>query len=620
MALGNPFKLLQKLERKPQMVNADVLKGHMTDEDRKLLQTIGISAGQLFEKMHADVAVNYDRARFYNEITRAIEHWMIGPAIELYADYASNFSHLHNASVWITSENPTYQRTLTKLLDEMGVEEKIFDWAWNTAAFGDLFVRVKGMPGIGIVSINDDDHPLNVSRIDYNGCLVGFFDTPQGETQGTPSTLIPPWEIVHFRILGAKRKRPQFGDSTYSEFRANYLMTGADNKQVTSRYGTSIIINSLSAYKRLRLAEDSLLMARLTRGLIRYIWKLKVDSTNQESVAELITQLVGQLKKARALDTQSGSPNFDSKFGPLSAIEDMLIPVWGDTGDLTYDKIGGEVDIRWIADIEELRNQLACTLRVPLSVLGGYVEEASGALGAQAIEKLSIEFAHTARRLQRALKTGIKRLCQIHLAYLNMDPDPRLFEVCMTETSTAEEETIKDTLDTGADVIQKMLDLAEQCDENVDKVKVFNYLNQKLLKLDDFDLNDFRKPVDQIKKAEEEAAALAAAERGAEGEAGGESEEEMERGGIPAGGLSPEAAAAEPFPEMPESRNILRELVETKEDEEEYIPIRDLDLISFLPINENCAVGKLLKDSRMEIWESTYKDVTVKMAEPVTAK
>jgi hypothetical protein len=600
MALGNPFKLLQKLERKPPMVSANVIKGHLTDEDKKLLQSIGISAGQLFERMHADVAVNYDRARFYNEITRAVDHWMIGPAVELYADYSTNFSALHNASVWVTSENPTYQRILTKLLDDIGIEEKIFDWAWNTGAFGDLFVRINGMPGIGVVSINDDEHPINMSRVDHNGCLIGFFETPQGEAQGSPSNLIPPWDVIHFRTLGAKRKRPQFGDPTYSEFRASYLMTGADSKQVTSRYGTSIIINSLAAYKRLRLAEDSLLMARLTRGVIRYVWKLKVDSNNQESVNELMSQLVGMLKKARALDTSPGSPNFDSKFGPLSAVEDLLIPVWGDTGDLTYDKIGGEVDIRWIVDIEELRNQLACTLRVPLSVLGGYVQEASGSLGAQAIEKLSIEFAHTARRLQRAIKTGIKRMCQVHLAYLNMDPDPRLFDVCMTETSTAEEETIKETLDTGVDVIQKMMDAAEAADENVDKVKIFNYLNQKILKLDDFDLNDFMKATPKLE------AGMPGVEPGLEGVE--PSIDQMKADLENAEELKGEAGPPE---KVPESR---RRLVEVKGDDGNYVRIGDTDLVSYLPITENCnGIGRIMNGRWLQDWLDTYKDVKVKV-------
>ena len=1221
--MKNPFKLLQNLNQKPQMVPTDVITAHLSDEDKKLLQNIGITASQIWEKVHADTQINYDRIRFYNEVTKACEHWMVGPALELYADYATNYSQLHGASVWITSENPKYQKELTKLLDRIGTEEKIFDWGWTTAAYGDLFIKINGEPELGIISIDDDDHPMNMSRIDDEGSLIGFYKSPQGQSMD-PQKILPPWQYVHMRLLGCKRKRPQFGDPQYSEFRcisgptkiqlldgtnptiqemaenaskyvgkkilsvnqqtkklevdeiigvrktrlnaqlvrvtldnwksvdctpdhrfmmrdgsyreakdlqpgdslmpyytrnakmwpnesglytkvynrlnededifevsdksfdyihrlvaensigrklakgevvhhidvdsqnnepnnlavvsksehtkihnqlkwnnpsirkriedgikearqsgayddnaylnhpedcgcaacrnmrgeviehpadcgcfvcqmkrgiyvnfgnggtgshpadcgcfvckskrgerpdhkdgcncgvckairgetsntlknhkencqcafckskrgesprpknitpvnhkvikvewlqetadtydletkknhnfplaagvfvhnSMHLMGSTDTKQVSSRYGccvpgyilidtdagmirisdivsnkmkvnvkslnlltnkfeykpiinwsrrtnddglieieidsepstriikctpdhpvltsgrgwvkakeltlsdkaiveglnsgvavriidlvfdpvkgevfdlevqdnhnflvsgaivhNSIIINALPVYKRLRLSEDSLLMARLTRGIIRYIWKLSVDSclrgdtkielmdgtnptikemaenqdkyigakiltfnsglsgigrgretgiildvkktrlnaelvritfqtgrtreesafvdctpdhpfmlrtgvyveakdlkighylmpykssacpivlsveklteredtyditvdqnhnfpltagvfvhnSNAESTNELMTQLVGMLKKARAFDTSSSSPNFDSKFGPLSAVEDILIPVWGDTNNLTYDKIGGDADIHWITDIQELRNQLSCALRVPLSVLGGFTDEASGALGSQAIEKLSIEFAHSARRLQRAVKVGIKRMCQIHLAWMNLDPDPRLFEVNMSETSTAEEENIKNNLDTGVDVITKFMDAAEAADPNVDKKAIFSYLNQKILKLEDFDINDF----------------------------------------LMAKGLEPVAPVEE----------------SKKADEDMYRPFGNTDLMAFLPIREKAPVCRLLNESREVVWNDLYGSATVKEVE-----
>lgn len=499
--IRNPFKLLANLTPKPPTIpTKDVMGRHLTPEERKLIQHIGATATSISKSMQNEIAVNYDRARFYQEITRATDHWLVGPAVELYADYVSNYSQLHGASVWVTSENATYQRELTKLLDRIGIEEKIFDWAWTTAGYGDMFVEILGEPELGVIAVNDDEHPLNLSRIDHEGSLIGFYRTPQGQTTSNePSDIIPPWKWVHLRILGAKRKRPQFSDPLYAEFRTMHLMTGTDTKQVTSRYGTSVLINALPTYKRLRLAEDSLLMARLTRGIMRYVWKLKVGGANAEAVNECIQQISGVLKKARAIDLSPSSPNFDSKFSVLAANEDLLIPVFSDdVGDLTFDKIGGEVDIRWIKDIEELRQELACTLRVPLQLLGGFVKEATGELGSQAIEKLDIRFARNARRLQRALKTSIKRICQIHLAYMNLDPDPQLFDVCMSESSTAEEESLKESLDGGVDIIDRMIDMVDKVDPEIDKVDVANYLSKKILKLEDFDLRSFKKVKETI--------------------------------------------------------------------------------------------------------------------------
>lgn len=424
-------------------------------------------------------------------------------ATELYADYATNYNSIQDASVWITSDSHKYTNNLMTFLESIGVEEKIFDWGWTTAAYGDLFIGVDGAPGLGIVNIDDSLHPSNLSRVDYKGALVGFYRTPFEagalEISAADAQLIAPWEWVHFRVLGAKKKRPVYADPSYSEYRTVHLM-GPENRQVTSKYGTSLLINSLPIYKRLRLAEDSILLARLTRGILKYVYKIKVDGMNVEAASAIIDEYMQILKRARALNTDPNDPNYDSKSNPMSAVEDLFIPVWGDVNDITIEEIGGKTDIRWIVDIDELRNQLASALRCPLSLLGGFVQEASGSLGAEAISQLDIRFARSSRRLQRALIQGITRLCQIHLAYQGMDPDPRLFEVHMSETSTEEENQLRNSLDTSVDVITKFVEMldsvTEGTDQKFDKIAIVDYFNRKLLKLGDLDLKSFLKDVE----------------------------------------------------------------------------------------------------------------------------
>lgn len=492
----NPFDQLNNLYKKVSMLPGEVSQlKHLTPEDKTLLQRIGLTATQVKRDLLKDLQIQYDRYSLYHQIERALEHPIVGAATELYANYCTVFSTMHNATVWITSESPTYQRELTKLLDRIGIEEKIFDWAYTTGSYGDMFVKVNGIPGQGVISVNDDEHPLNISRVDHEGVLVGFYKTPMGQTASEVQRLQAPWEYSHFRLLGGKKKRPRFGDPMYSEFRSMHLLTGMDTKQVTTKYGTSLILNALPSYRRLRLAEDSLLLARLSRGLIRYIWKLKVNSGNMEAVGELIDQYSRVLREARAFDTRSGSANFESRENPMSVIEDLFLPVWDNVGDLTFDKIGGEADIRWIRDIEDLRQQLAAALRTPLPLLGAYLKEATGPLGSDAIEKLDINFARMARKLQRAVRNGIKRICQIHLAYMNMDPDPELFDVQMPEMSTAEEESLKASLKDGIGVIGDFMDIVDRVVEDdprkIDKIEVFQWCNEKFLKLEDFDLKDF---------------------------------------------------------------------------------------------------------------------------------
>jgi antitoxin component HigA of HigAB toxin-antitoxin module len=241
------------------------------------------------------------------------------------------------------------------------------------------------------------------------------------------------------------------------------------------------------------MAEDSLLLARLSRGILRYLYLISVGDANTDAAGAIVQEYMNIIKQTRALDTNPNSANFENKANPMGTMEDLFLPVFGGVDSLKVEKLGGEPDIKWITDIEELRNQLACTLRTPLSLLGGYVQEASGELGADSIEQLDIRFGRNSRRLQRALINGITRICQIHLAYIGMDPDATLFQVNMSETSSSEEKKLRESLKDGVDVIKGFMDLLGDMNVEVDKVAVLGYLNQKVLKLSDFEITKYVK-------------------------------------------------------------------------------------------------------------------------------
>ena len=488
--------ILRKIFPRPLEVPSDVVTGTQppTKEELETLKRLGVSTTAMQDLIFRHTLINFERLALYKELDRAILYPLIGAAAELYSDVATTYSPLQNATAWVTSDISSYQSELSKLLELVGLEEKVLDWAYTLVTYGNIFIKVKAVPGIGIVSIDDDIHPINISRIDYNGTLVGFFETPAGYTTESRK-LIAPWEYVHFRILGARKRRPLYKDPMYSEFRTVNLIS-PDTKTVSGHYGVSLLTNSLPVFKRLRLAEDSIMLARMSKGIKRYIFKVKVDSSNVDAASEIISQYAGLLKRTKALDVDPNKPYYDDKYLPMSMVEDVILPVWGDVNDLQFDELGGDVDIKFIVDVEDLRNQLSCALRVPLQLLGGYTSELPSSLGQSAIERLDIRFARNARRVQRALITGMKRLCQIHLSYLNLDPNPKLFDVHMSETSSAEEEELKDALDKGVDIADKFADLVNKLlGDNISNVELMSYINKRILKLNDFEIVKFMNKV-----------------------------------------------------------------------------------------------------------------------------
>jgi hypothetical protein len=492
----NIFNFLKtKLTTKPPTLSTGDIKQLTTDkESLEMLKKFGIVSSELHKSIGDTSVINWERQGIYQVVDRSMAHPLMAGAVGLYADYASTPSQLMNSTVWVTTESREYRYQIEKLFDVINLEEVIYDWLWTLSAFGDLFVQVHGQPGVGIVSISDDQHPINISRVDYNGRLVGFYETPLGYAAPDERKLLPPWEYVHGRLLGAKKRRSQHMDNQFTEFRTISIMT-PDDRRLTSKYGTSILADAFPTWKRLRLAEDSVLMARINRGVMRYVWKVAVgENQNPEAVASLVDNYIDELKRARALNTDpgpGGSGNYQDRFNAMASMEDIIVPVWGETNKLDFVKMGGEVDIKWIADIEELRNQLATALRVPLGLLSGYSKEGvQSSIGSSSIERMDIRFARQARRVQRSLINMVTRLVQIHLAYQGMDTDLNLFKIQMTETSSAEEEELKSALDKGVDVVDKLSELVIKClgEVETDKKALLDYLNKKFLKLNDMDV------------------------------------------------------------------------------------------------------------------------------------
>jgi len=492
----NPLSMFRKVFRKRPSVPIDTIaalgNSSFNKEELSKIKELGIIINRMDGMVNSISQVNYDRSRIYRDVDNAIWHWMPSGALELYADFSTTFNTMQNATVWVTSENSEYARKGNKLLDELSIEEKVFDWAWTTGAYGDLFVQVQGMSGTGVHAVDDSRHPIEVSRVDFGGTLLGFYETPVGLISNVVNKdLISPWQFVHFRLLGAKKRRYRAANPAFQNFVTSNLLS-SDIRQLSSKYGTSLLLNGMLPYKRVRMIEDSLLLARLTRGITKYIYKYKVDADNIDAVNELITQLSNKVKRATALDLTSDTNNFDSRSDNLNAMEDIFIPVLGDAkNDLVIDKIGEGVDIRWIADYDKALNVAAAALRISLPLLGAFSEQASGALGADTVEQLDIRFARSARRLQRSVRVGVKRILQIHFAYLGMDPDPDLFDVEMSETSTAEEAKLKESLQTSVDTISSFVDMCDAIDPRINKLEVADYLTKKFLKLDDFSLLDY---------------------------------------------------------------------------------------------------------------------------------
>lgn len=458
------------------------------------------SKQQLVQMMNEMLTVSMWRRRMYSELEASTAHPLISASADLYCDHSVGYSALQESSVWVTSDDPKKENMLNQFLQEIGIEERIRDWASQIITYGDFFVEPIGKDGIGIAYIDDNIHPADMERIDVNGRLEGFIRTGLYGDQiySTTKPVESPWKYVHFRTFGSTRRALNttlgiFGDPN-RRYSLDQRMLDPNRKfRITTKYGTGILSPALHIYKRLKIAEDALLMARMTRGVLWYLYKIKVagqGGQNFDAVLSLVNEYAELLKRRASMNSTSGSEKWKDQWtGLFAQIEDVFVPET-DNITLSVDKLGEEPNIRWIADIDLLENQLLGSLRTSKMMLG-ITDDMPGGIGENSAKRISVNFAKNVQRVQTAVRSGIKRLCQIHLAYMRMDPSPISFDVHLAEISSAEEEELKNAISTGVDVVGKFTDYIINTvgEKNVDALEMLDYVNRKFLKLDDFEIS-----------------------------------------------------------------------------------------------------------------------------------
>jgi hypothetical protein len=96
---------------------------------------------------------------------------------------------------------------------------------------------------------------------------------------------------------------------------------------------------------------------------------------------------------------------------------------------------------------------LFSALKVPRRYLGFDGGESRASLSQE-----DIRFARTVQRLQREVRNGYKKVCRIHLAALNIDPDQIDFDLRMTTSSTVFELSQLELMNARAGTAQSLME------------------------------------------------------------------------------------------------------------------------------------------------------------------
>jgi len=366
---------------------------------KRVFDTFERSAQAIFQQSLIGGAERQERFRDYEEMDQSPE---ISKALDIYADDSCTYSEEGDV-IKIISDDEKLKAELEELYYErLDIEFHLWTWIRNLTKYGDQFNLLDVVDKEGVVGAIALP-TLEIDREEgYNGDpnSVRYKWTVQG------NTYFENFQISHMRILGDDRFLP---------------------------YGRSVLEPARKIYKQLTMAEDAMLVYRMTRAPERRVFYIEVGNIPPKDVESYIMKARDSLKRTPLMTESTG--NVDMRYNPQSIDEDFFIPVRGDRGT-RVETLPGGTNQGDIEDIEYLQNKMFIALGVPKSYLTA--EEDLGGKGTLAQE--DIKFARTIQRVQKIVISELAKIGLIHLYLKGYDEkDIYNFDLSLTNPSTVME-------------------------------------------------------------------------------------------------------------------------------------------------------------------------------------
>ena len=352
-------------------------------------------------------AERLERVRDYEEMDHYPE---ISRALDIYADDSMTYAE-DGKTVQVMSDDDKIVGELEELLyQRLDIDFHLWTWIRNMCKYGDHFnlldiVNKEGVLGAIAMPVGEVEREEGYNN-DPNSLRFKWL------TQG--NTVFENYQISHLRILGDDRFLP---------------------------YGRSVLDSSRKVWKQLLMAEDAMLIYRISRAPERRVFYVDVGNIPPRDVEGYMQNARDKLKRIPVTTEATGEVNL--RYNPESILEDFFIPVRGDRGSRIETLPGGE-NAAAIEDIEYLQNKLFISLGVPKS----YLTAEEDLSGKSTLAQEDIKFARTIQRIQKIVVSELAKISLIHLYLRGYDESAIYnFDLKLTNPSTITEMMHLDLMD-----------------------------------------------------------------------------------------------------------------------------------------------------------------------------
>ena len=486
----------------------------ITDKDEEIVSQIDASEVRSVGQLNQFRTLANDRQTQYDSYDDMKTDSIISAALELYADDATQYDE-QGRVIWVESEDGNISRAANRLLDLFEIPERAWKHIYQACCYGDYYLKlyregdfededlydqVHNRSSVKIVNdkrshegheyippyieyVEDVEDPSTIFDLRKRGKTAGFIEVGREVLSTmTPSvaSTARSFQLSDVRVHRPDRFVHVMIGEMLSRTPEEISLELGEGKVVTyaSARGKSILQDVYPIQKELQLLEDSLLLNRLTRSSLIRLLEIELGDMPKSEVNDYLRRIKQLIEQHISMDKDTGSYQSYNSPGPIDNV--IYIPVRNGKGSVTVNNLGGDVNVRDIADIDYFKNKRNGALKIPAAYLGEDME-GSGLSNGGSLTRLSIRYARTIKRIQVAYCRAITTLLNLFFVDKKLDYVNK-FTVRMTSPSTQEDLERNELINGNIDLVSSIMDLTSSLEGNTQK-KILNHLVSTVMKM-----------------------------------------------------------------------------------------------------------------------------------------
>lgn len=462
--------------------------------------------------------ISQGRDQIYSMLDTMCQDPTISAVLETYAEDSTEYND-HGQVVWCESSDANIQKYVTYLLDTMNVDKNVYKWVHSLCKYGDVYFRLYRESDLGeddlfnvstrrgrkrSKSLNEDvkvkvysqnDHyvnyiemvpnPAEVFELTKLGKTYAYIKAPLAQVNKSMSSpnsinnsffqysfkkndveLHGPMDFVHASLEDNSSRTPEKIQIFTNDKEDGEALT------YTVKRGQSLLYNTFKVWRELSLLENSVLLNRVTKSSVVRVIGVEVGDMPKEMVGPHLQGVKQLIEQKSAINSGNSMTEYTNP-GPIE--NNIYVPTHEGIGAISTSQIGGEVDVKSLADLSYYQDKLFGNLRVPKQYFG-VTDDGAGFNGGSSLTIISSRYGKMIKRIQNTMVQAITDVINLLLLDRGLNGYVNNFTIKMLAPTTQEELDRRENLSSKVALTSDVMNMLGDIQDTETKLKILKSL------------------------------------------------------------------------------------------------------------------------------------------------